>query len=768
MTEDDLGSARGYLAARLEELWQAAGAPPLDMVARNARSVRSSSTNLTGKKISAWKTGTNVPHAFTELENVIRLLIQRARPAATHDVTSGLYDERQWEKWWTAARKSSAGPSRDSQPSPLGQPIDDKLDPFDLEVHRAIYHHSNESISALPAYIEREHDQRLREIVDQAKMHNALVVLVGGSSTGKTRACWEAVQRLAGWRLWHPLSPGRPEALLYALDRGLILPRTVLWLNEMQHYLNTPASSIGERVAAGLRELIRNTNDAPILVLGTLWPEYWGMLTRWPAPLEHDVHPQSRELLTGREIIIPDSFKEVDVTDLPHLSEADQRIVQAINRPDRRVTQFLAGAFELLSRYSMAPPSARALIDTAIDARRFGFSEALPEQLLRDAAPEYMSDYAWNELGDDWFETATEYVRQPCLGVSGPLVLLRPRSSALSPKEPLYHLADFLEEHGRQSRRYSMPPESFWSAITKRVDSAETLIDLAYEVHYRGRYRLAARIYLMAAAAGNIDGFLFPADHRRLVGDNLNAEKLYKMAIEHGSSLAHIKLAELREESNEKEVAKQMLKDLLRDQATDSEYRSFAWENLVRVCKDTGDVEHIRPWLQRAAQGGDSSAKTELARLNGEKDDSEVSKEMSELKKHAQALLRSHRRMEAAKKRLIKLSFADAESFAWLLQYLKESAIEEEAEGKHSHDLVMLGRLHGVHGNVDSAKTIFLKAINILDDDSYIEGMIPALTEFVNILRLSGDTDTADLAWKYGLEPDESVAAPWDVTDQAP
>ncbi|MFI6339877.1 ATP-binding protein [Streptomyces sp. NPDC050535] len=59
----------------------------------------------------------------------------------------------------------------------------------------------------------REHDRLLADAVGEAKAgRSRIVVLVGTSSTGKTRACWEAVQPLAeqGWLLWHPFDLARP------------------------------------------------------------------------------------------------------------------------------------------------------------------------------------------------------------------------------------------------------------------------------------------------------------------------------------------------------------------------------------------------------------------------------------------------------------------------------------------------------------------------------------------------------------------------------
>ena len=79
---------------------------------------------------------------------------------------------------------------------------------------------------------ERDHDDELRRRMAGAVEagRSTMVVLVGGSSTGKTRACWEALHAAAsaenpgeklldGWRLWHPFDPTRPDAALDALER---------------------------------------------------------------------------------------------------------------------------------------------------------------------------------------------------------------------------------------------------------------------------------------------------------------------------------------------------------------------------------------------------------------------------------------------------------------------------------------------------------------------------------------------------------------------
>ena len=324
---------------------------------------------------------------------------------------------------------SVAGQQRPGRNLAAGRPLDEVTDPFALEVHRPVQPEDPQpGLPALPAYVPREHDTELVRVVRAvAEGSSGIAVLVGGSSTGKTRACWEALQLLRDrseeWRLWHPIDPSRPNAALRELPA--IGPRTVVWLNEAQFYLDVTDGGLGERVAAGLRELLRDPARAPVLVLATLWPEFWDELTGRPAG-GADPHAQARELLAGHDITVPAAFTAAQ---LQQLSQAgDVRLAQAAaGAQDGQVIQFLAGAPELLARYRNAPPAAAALIHAAMDARRLGMGIGLPQAFLEAAAPGYLTDTEWDALGGDWLEQALAYTAQPCKGVSGPLTCIRPR-----------------------------------------------------------------------------------------------------------------------------------------------------------------------------------------------------------------------------------------------------------------------------------------------------------------------------------------------------
>ena len=252
----------------------------------------------------------------------------------------------------------------------------------------------------LPVYVARGHDAELAQVVRAAaEGRSGIAVLVGGSSTGKTRACWEALQLLRdqkpGWRLWHPIDPTRPDAALRDLPG--IGPRTVVWLNEAQFYLGTADGGPGERVAAGLRELLRDPARAPVLVLATLWPRFWDVLTARPED-GADPHAQARELLAGHDITVPPAFTAAQLRGLSQAGDA--RLARAAaGAQDGEVIQFLAGAPELLARYRNAPPAAKALLDAAMDARRLGMGIGLPQAFLAAAAPGYLTGAEWDALG---------------------------------------------------------------------------------------------------------------------------------------------------------------------------------------------------------------------------------------------------------------------------------------------------------------------------------------------------------------------------------
>lgn len=396
-----------------------------------------------------------------------------------------------------------------------GRPLSEVTDPFHLEVHRAIAS-SVAGLPPLPPYVPREHDRQLAQVVTRAAGGaSQIAVLVGGSSTGKTRACWQALELLRArqepWRLWHPIDPTRPDAALAELAD--ISSYTVIWLNEAQLYL--APDRLGERISAGLRNLLREPERGPVLVLATLWPKHWKTLTTSENP---DTPTQASELLDGHKIRVPDSFTAADLATLNSGNDQDPRLGEAAEYArDGQIAQYLAGVPALLDRYQEAEPATKAVIHAAMDARALGAGPRLPLALLADAAPGYLSDTEWDQADDDWLERALRYITTPCKGIPGIFTTAKPaadrnervrRTSPHTGSGPgtgdgrLYRLADYLDQHGWRYRTDQVPPIAFWTACAAHAHPAD-LTALGNSAWDQGLYHDAVQLHKRATAHGS-------------------------------------------------------------------------------------------------------------------------------------------------------------------------------------------------------------------------------------------------------------------------
>ncbi|MFI6347059.1 tetratricopeptide repeat protein [Streptomyces sp. NPDC050560] len=385
---------------------------------------------------------------------------------------------------------------------PPGKPLSE-LDPYALEVHQSITVAENEHTPTLPTYVVRDHDWHVRKKVDRAVSEQSVIVtLVGESSTGKTRALWEAIQQLPPkWRLWQALDSAPRSDLAAELEK--VGPYTVVWLNEAQRFLLTSDPAEGEQVAAALRRIMRASERRPVLILVTLWPKYWDQLTSEPRDGHRDVHPHARHVLNGSSIRVPATFEPDDLDTLRVAAARDARLAQAMEHAEQRqVTQYLAGVPALIQRYQTAPPPVRALIDAAMDIRRLGYGEHMPLELLEAAAYEYMTDLEFDYLPDDWLEAALAYAAKPQRGIRGPLTRVRPRKKGGMERSVRYRLADPLDHLGREERRRLSPPPGLWDLLVHHSTPAEAL-NVGRSAEYRGLYRTAVDLSKISADSGN-------------------------------------------------------------------------------------------------------------------------------------------------------------------------------------------------------------------------------------------------------------------------
>ncbi len=662
---------------------------------------------------------------------------------------------------WVAA--TTAVPA--TQSLGLGRPID-QCHPLELEVHRAIaLPDRGVDLPVLPPYVLRNHDIRLQGIVDEAQAGaSRMVVLVGGASTGKTRACWEAIQRLPNkWRVWHPIDPSRAAAAAQAI--GEVGPYTVVWLNDTQHYLLTEDPAVSERVAAGLRTLLADPGRGPVLVLGTIWPEYWVTLTAPRPPGWPDPYAQARELLTAcTTISVPDAFTSSDLTNL--LNTTDPRLRSAIGRAETgRVTQYLAGAPALLDRYLMAPPAARAIMNLAIDARRFGHPTAIPYALIKHAAPGYLSDLQWDQLSDDWLDSALAYTAAPCHGMRGPLAPVRPRPGD-NLTQPIYRLADYLEQVGRTQRAGIFPPASFWDAVAATVTDSALLLEIGHQAERRGRYKRAGQLYAPAATAGEVQA---PADLgllREFV-DQTKAEQLYLQAADGGDITALMALARLREQAGDLGGAG----DLYREAVDRGHVEALM--ALARLREQAGDLGGAGDLYREAVDRGHVEALMALARLREQAGDlggaGDLYREAVD-RGHVEALMALARLREQAGdlggagdlyREAVDRGHVEA---LMALARLREQAgdlggagdlYREAVDRGHVEALMALARLREQAGDLGGAGDLYREAVD--------RGHVEALMALARLREQAGDYDSAARIRQFGLTDEGIPSEPFEL-----
>ncbi|MCF0086465.1 MULTISPECIES: helix-turn-helix domain-containing/SEL1-like repeat protein [unclassified Streptomyces] len=625
----------------------------------------------------------------------------------------GLPDEQLLELRRAAAGESGPVSLRDEG---LGKEIG-QWDPHDLEVHPAGTPTVTASSSvraqrALPGYVRRAHDQVLAEAVGEAmEGRSRMLVLVGSSSTGKTRACWEVVQPLAaaGWRLWHPYDPTRAEAALADLDR--VTPRTVVWLNEAQHYLGHLQA--GERIAAALHTLLTQADRVPVLVLGTLWSEYADAYTALPQIGKPDPHSRVRELLTGRTLTIPDTFDEEALRAASALAQGGDRFMKdALTRAHThgRVTQDLAGAPELVRRYEHGTPPVKALLQVAMDARRFGVGLHLPQAFLIDAATDYLTDDDYDQLVEDWAETAFADLARPVHGKQAPLRRTSTRHPCLptTAKTPVpepglvFRLADYLEQHGRTTRRTLCPPASFWHAAHKHLVRPDDLANLAAAAEDRYRLQWTHHLRLRAAEAGNAKALLYVAKLRAAAGDAEGAAAIYGQV----SQTVYRQVAEAGD--------------------------TRALHDLAQFLGEIGHLSGARAFYQQAADAGDTDALISLAQMReheGDWEGAEVVFRQAAAVGSSRALIYLGR---------MHTKTGDTES--------AKSVFQQAADSGNAEALLCLAGTYETSGDLEGAKALYRQAAEA--------GVAGALTDMACAMSEAGDAQGAEAVLREAASGD--------------
>ncbi|MER5378300.1 hypothetical protein [Streptomyces sp. NPDC002553] len=377
--------------------------------------------------------------------------------------------------WERVANSSSRGPAgavrvREARPRLLG-------------VHAAI--RVDGVADELPPYVPRDLDAELRTALAAAAAEGGFVLLTGGSSVGKTRALYEVLRMtLPEWWLLHPA-----DAASVVTHAQAPTPRTVLWMDELQDYLNHPTG-----LPAGV---VRQLITARTIVVATMWDDEHSLRTPRAPAGQPDSYANDRDVLRLACIIqVPDRLSPAEQRRGQTLASTDQRIRIALDAKDAGFTQILAAGPALIQRWKAADCYGKAVITAALDARRVGARRPATGGFLEAAAPTYLTEAQQAKAPDGWLDHALAYAMTE---VQGAAACLSPTSAGMGVISG-YTPADFLDQHARRERRTEALPAEAWQALVRhhhpddRLNLARNADVRGFPDHAEAFYRLAAEV----------------------------------------------------------------------------------------------------------------------------------------------------------------------------------------------------------------------------------------------------------------------------------
>ncbi|MGW5731401.1 MULTISPECIES: tetratricopeptide repeat protein [Streptomyces] len=466
---------------------------------------------------------------------------------------------------------TSGGRSPRHLQDPQCWPLMEDWDALAAGAHRARPDDTGDSV---PPYVPRDVDTELRRHLVDAAEQGGMVLLVGESTAGKTRAAHQAARtEFGGYRV---LAPDSGADLIGALEvMAATHVRCVVWLDDLERFLGP-----GALEASVLAELVR----LRVPVLATMQLRQYEAFYPQSGGVGHGSPSTAR--MTGPAARVLRQIEPLSIErrwSLGELERAhtcdDSRVIDAVtHHGSYGVAEYLAAGPALLAewRHAIRPgghPRGAALVSAAVDLTRTGLPPPYPTTLLATLHQHYLAHDPL--LRPEPFDQALAWASRLRYGATS---LLLPTTSPEA-----WNVFDYLPDHSpgpvaspawEAALEHATDPDDRFeiglhacidaphiskAAWTPLVDtSPEAANNLGYLLSEEGQAKEAEEMYRRALGSGIPEIVFSFAVLLHEEGRTDEAEEMYRRAIGIGSINAINNLGVLLENKGRAEQAAEM------------------------------------------------------------------------------------------------------------------------------------------------------------------------------------------------------------------
>lgn len=272
----------------------------------------------------------------------------------------------------------------------------------------------------VPPFVQRDISEQLNSALGR---RHGFVLLVGDSTAGKSRAAFESMRRmLPDYEILDPRERDSLTAIVHLVQHTR---RLVLWLDDLGRFLGPGGldrSSVELMLADPRREIV---------LLATMRArEYARFRPRQRSAAE----PGDDLLRSGRDVLRLAKLIRINrawsATELERARQYcdDERIAAAVEHASRfGVAEYLAAGPQLMTEWQNAwepgaNPRGAALVQAAVDARRAGYQQPVPQALLKHLHEIYLHQRGGAALRPEPLREALAWATEPLHATSSLLL----------------------------------------------------------------------------------------------------------------------------------------------------------------------------------------------------------------------------------------------------------------------------------------------------------------------------------------------------------